>query len=119
MPNTSAESKARQRARNKAAGMVGQGGSSGIHELLRQVPEQTFEEAKTLGLDWLGAMRVMVPTYQLIRNNTFQLNGLAPTGEGATVALLAQASQFGFVWADLWVPRSLREMLDGSAPAAG
>lgn len=61
----SAEGKRRQRARNKAAGVVSRSGSSGILERIKGVELMSFEEAEAYGVEHVADVMASVVATQL------------------------------------------------------
>lgn len=98
MPSAkSADGKARQRARNKAAGGGSRAGSSGVHERLRDAPSTAWDEAVASGATHLCDLLLKVSSYQRLQNNGIQINAAAPPDSRDQVEAMHQVSQFGYL----------------------
>jgi hypothetical protein len=116
--NRSAQGKAAQRKRNKAAGSVSRSGSSGVLAEIRATPRVSYDEALGLGLEYLNDVIVSVQQVQLTADGGALVTMVVPPEWVQEAVDLHRASRSGLVFMRAHVLPSLTSS-DGDGSAAG
>lgn len=97
MPNTSAESKARQRERNTAAGSTTRSGSSGAGMLIAHMQRKEFEDIEQVAVDGPG-FAGQVTDVMMLANRDYKVSMVVPAAYAYELVDLGQDSATMFTF---------------------